>query len=85
MIIIYFWNDSNIELIKDEMDWKMEKVRGKISISPAFETFYFSIKIYNAKVHSWTYLNYTLLSLWGVFSQNVVHTTSSIILPHVHH
>ena len=33
----------NIELIKDGMEWKMEKVRGKNSISPAFETFYFSI------------------------------------------
>ena len=32
----------NIELIKDEMDWKMEKVRGKNSIFPALETVYFS-------------------------------------------
>ena len=32
-----------IELIKDKMDWKMEKVRGKNSISQAFETSYFSI------------------------------------------
>ena len=33
----------NIELIKDKMDWKLEKGKGKNSISPAFEIFYFSI------------------------------------------
>ena len=49
-----------IELIKDKMDWKMEKLRGKNLISPAFETFYCSI------AHEQIKITCTLLSPLGV-------------------